>query len=278
MICRPRRPRGARKLLIVAGLELLADDLAQKPRRRRDPLVLDQLVVLLDCPQRTRRVDRDLTQQLHPGSPVLPVAGRLSARLAVVKAKPRAESVGALAIGDVHRVDQLSDSRAHERRGVLHRRRSQHRRRVEDLLRRPRDQPELARQLERPLEDESLLAVQQQPGTEANQRARMKAGVVNRQVERDLEAQVKAHRVHRALIREPVAVGEQQHLGEHARRDRRPPLRTRIALREVLVADDPITVLSKQRIDRALRQQIRTPCRIEKPLLPIRRRKHPQPP
>jgi len=33
--------------------------------------------------------------------------------------------------------------------------------------------------------------VQQQPGAEANQRGRVKAGVVNRQIERDLEAQVK---------------------------------------------------------------------------------------
>jgi hypothetical protein len=42
-----------------------------------------------------------------------------------------------------------------------------------------------------------------------------------------------------------------------------------------LVADDPIAMLGQQRVDRALRQQLRAPHRVEKTPLSIRHRKHP---
>jgi len=86
----------------------------------------------------------------------------------------------------------------------------------------PSEQAELGRELERALEDEPLLAVEEEPGAEANQRGRVKAGVVERQIERDLPAQIEANGVHRALIGESVAVGERQHLGEQAGRNRGP--------------------------------------------------------
>jgi uncharacterized lipoprotein YbaY len=106
----------------------------------------------------------------------------------------------------------------------------------------------------------------------------MEAGVVERQVERHPPAQIEANRLHRSLVGEAVPVGEQQHLGQQARRDRGAAPALRVALREVLVADDPIAVLGEQRIERALRQQLRAPRRVEKAPLPIRHRKHPSPP
>jgi hypothetical protein len=99
--------------------------------------------------------------------------------------------------------------------------------------------------------------------------------VVDRQVKRHLPAQIEANRLHRPLVGEPVAIGQQQHLGEQARRDRRAALARRVALGEVLVADDPIAVLGQQAIDRVLRQQIRAPRRVEQAPLPIHHRKHP---
>jgi uncharacterized lipoprotein YbaY len=102
--------------------------------------------------------------------------------------------------------------------------------------------------------------------------------VVERQIERHLPAQIEPNRVHRALVGEPVAVGEQQHLGEQARRDRGAALALGVALAEVLVADDPIAVLGEQRVDRVLGDQLRTPRRVEEPPLPIRRREHSPPP
>jgi hypothetical protein len=54
---------------------------------------------------------------------------------------------------------------------------------------------------------------------------------------------MEAKRLHRALVGEPLAVGEQEHLREQARRDRGAALAPRVALGEVLVADDPIALL-----------------------------------
>jgi hypothetical protein len=102
--------------------------------------------------------------------------------------------------------------------------------------------------------------------------------VVERQVERHLPAQIEANRLHRALVGKTLAVGEQEHLGEQARRDRGAALALGVALGEVLVADDPIPVLCQQRVDRVLREQVRAPRRVEEALLPIRHPKHPSPP
>jgi hypothetical protein len=103
----------------------------------------------------------------------------------------------------------------------------------------------------------------------------VKARVVERQIERDLPAQVEANGVHRALVGEPVAIGEQQHLGEQAGRDRGPAVALGVAVSEVLVAHDPIAVLGEQRVDRLLGEQLRAPCSVEEALLSIRRREHP---
>ena len=150
-------------------------------------------------------------------------------------------------------VDQLAHRGADQRDRVLDRRRAEHRRGVDDLLDRALQQPELGGQLERALEHDPFLAVQQQPRAELDQARRVKPGMIDRQIQRDLPAQIKPQRLHRAPVREPVAIGQQQHLGQQARRDRRAPPARRIALGEVLVADDPIAVLGQQRVDRALR-------------------------
>ena len=47
-----------------------------------------------------------------------------------------------------------------------------------------------------------------------------------------------------------------------------------VAVREVLIAHDPLAVLGEQRVDESLRQQPRAPSRIEETLLPIRHREH----
>src|SRR4051812_40641915 len=102
--------------------------------------------------------------------------------------------------------------------------------------------------------------------------------MVDRQIQRHLPAQIKAQRLHRAPVRQPVAIGQQQHLREQARSDRRPPPPRRIALREILVADDPIAVAGQQRVDRVLRQKPRAPRRVKEPLLTFAPGKHPDPP
>ena len=110
----PAAAAGARELA-VARLELLADDLAQEARRRRDALVAARLAVLLDRPQRPRGVERQLAQELHPRGLVPPVAARLSARLSAVEAQP-AESPSA-ASGSAASTASIS-LRSAERTGV----------------------------------------------------------------------------------------------------------------------------------------------------------------
>jgi hypothetical protein len=89
--------------------------------------------------------------------------------------------------------------------------------------------------------------------------------MVDRQIKRDLPAQIKPHRVHRPLVRQPLAEGEQQNLGQEARRDRRTTVIRRVTLGEVLITHDPLTVLSQQRIGRPITEQARAPRRIKKP-------------
>jgi hypothetical protein len=98
--------------------------------------------------------------------------------------------------------------------------------------------------------------------------------MLDREIQRDLPAQIKPHRLHRPLIRKPIAIRQQQHLRQPARRDPRTTTTLRVTVREVLVAHNPFALLRKQHLDRALRQQLRAPHRIKEPLLPIRHRKH----
>jgi hypothetical protein len=102
----------------------------------------------------------------------------------------------------------------------------------------------------------------------------MPALMIDRQTERDLPAQIPSHRFHRLLVRQAGAVLQQHHLGQLRRRDRRAPHPPRVALSEILVAHDPIAVLSQQREKRALRQRPNKLGRIEHPHLIRPRREH----
>ena len=152
--------------------------------------------------------------ELQASSPVLPITLRLQPRPRVVEAKPTPELPGGPGVRTLDRVEQLANTGADERDRVLHRGGAQHRRRVEDLLDRSAEQAKLARQLERALEDDPLLAVQKQTRPELDQARRVEALVVERQPERDLPAQIEAHRLHRLPVRQTAAVGEEQDLGE----------------------------------------------------------------
>ncbi|HZJ29234.1 MAG TPA: hypothetical protein VFD37_04500 [Solirubrobacterales bacterium] len=98
----------------------------------------------------------------------------------------------------------------------------EHRGGVDDLLDRARHQPQLTRERDRALEGQALHAVKEQAGAELDQRGGVVAGVIQRQADRHLPAQVIAKALHRLLIRRPLAVGEQEDLGQVARRDRGP--------------------------------------------------------
>ena len=116
----------------------------------------------------------------------------------------------------------------------------------------------------------------EQAGAEADERCRVKARVVERQLERHLPAQVKAQRVHRPLVGESLAVGEQEDLREQARRNRGTSTVGAVAVGEVLVAHDPLAVLGEQRVHRVLWEDARADACVEEPLLrSIRRSQHP---
>ena len=112
--------------------------------------------------------------------------------------------------------------------------------------------------------------------TGADKARRVKARVVDRQVERHLPAQIEATASIARSPERPCGSG-QQHRRRQARRDRGAAPALRVALGEVLVADDPIAILGEQQIDRVLRQHIRAPGGVEEAPLPIRRRKHSRP-
>ena len=107
-----------------------------------------------------------------------------------------------------------------------------------------------------------------------HQARRVKPGMVDRQIKRDFPAQIKPHRVHRPLVRQPLAEGEQQNLGQQARRDRRTTVIRRVTLGEVLITHDLLAVLSQQRVDRPISQQARAPRRIKETLLPFHHPEH----
>src|SRR5712692_10735517 len=163
-----------------------------------------------------------LRQKLHASIPVLPTTLRLHPRPGIVAAKPASELLGSLRVRNLDRIEQLANRTANQRRRVLHRRGAEHRRRVEDLLDLPADQAKLGRELERALEDDPLLAVQEQARPELDQARRVEALVVERQTQRNLPAKIEAHRLHRLPVRKTAAVGEQQDLGERTGRNRGP--------------------------------------------------------
>ncbi len=76
--------------------------------------------------------------------------------------------------------------------------------------------------------------------------------MVDRETERDLPAQIPRDGLHRLLVGESGAVLEQQHLRQLRRRDRGTADSLRVAVGEVLIADDPLTVLGEQSEEGAL--------------------------
>src|SRR6266498_5754237 len=85
--------------------------------------------------------------------------------------------------------------------------------------------------------------------------------------------------LHRLPVRKTAAVGEEQDLGERTGRNRRPPTALRVAVGEVPVADDPLTVLGEQTVKGIARHHVAAPARVEQPLLGrVGYRQHPPPP
>ena len=252
---------GPRDVLVV-DLELLADDLAQQARRLAHALVRDQRIVAFDGLQCPGGVACDLDQQRRPRVFVFPVTLGLDAGAGVVKAKLATQPTRCARIARPDRIDQLANRSSDQRDRVLDCSGAEHRCGIEDLLHRLRDQPQLTGQFKRALEHQPLLAMQQKPRSEMDQARRVKPGMVDRQIKRDLPAQIKPHRVHRPLVRQPLAEGEQQNLGQEARRDRRTTVIRRVTLGEVLITHDPLAVLSQQRVDRPIRKQAPAPPRI----------------
>ncbi len=124
------------------------------------------------------------------------------------------------------------------------------------------------------LQRQRFLLVQQQPGAELRQRRRMPPLMIDRQPQRDLAPQIPRHTLHRLLITDPGPVLQQHHPRQQRRRDRRSPLPGRVALCEVLITHDPITVLRQQRDKRPLRQRPHHHRRIEHPHLSRLSREH----
>ena len=100
--------------------------------------------------------------------------------------------------------------------------------------------------------------------------------VIDRQIERSLPAQIPANALHRILVRHPGPVLQQQHLRQQRRRDRRPPHPSGIAVREIGITHDPMTMLSQQRIERPLRQRAHHLSGIKHPDLSRLSREHAQ--
>lgn len=121
-----------------------------------------------------------------------PVALGLLARTGIVEAKPVLKPGDGFLVLGLYRVDQLADARADDPDRFLGGSGTEHRHRVDDLRGRLCEQTDLLGELKRALEDEALLAVQEQASAEAHQARRVKARVVYGQVERELPAQAEA--------------------------------------------------------------------------------------
>ena len=67
-----------RRLVVIGGVELLADDLCQQPSSFADRVVGRELRIVLDRSQSTLSVDGDLNQQHFAGRLVVPVTAGFS--------------------------------------------------------------------------------------------------------------------------------------------------------------------------------------------------------
>jgi hypothetical protein len=272
---RPRATMQPRDTVIV-DVEVLADQLAQQPVRRRDRLVVEQPVSVPDRPQRPLGVLGDARE--HPLALGLlpPTAIRLLRRTRIVKRQRAIELARGPLIDALDGIQELADAVTDKPHRVLGGGRAQHRRRVDDLLDRPVEHPELLRDPQRALQRHPLELVQQQPSPELHQRRWMPAAVIDRQPERDLPAQIPRDALHRLLVRRARPVLQKQHPGQQRRRDRWPPHPLRIARREVLIAHDPLPMLGQQPKERSLRQRPSKLGRIKEPHLTRRPRQHAQ--
>jgi hypothetical protein len=259
---------------VLVDLEVLAHQLAQQAVRLPDGLLLKQPVGPLDRAQRPLRVLGHARQHPLPLRALAPATVRLLRRPRVVELESAVETAGRLLIDRPYGVDQLLDPRPHQPHRVPGRGGTEHRRRIDDLLGRGIQQPQLLGQRKRVLKRQALLAVQQQAGPIARQRARAPARVVDRQPERNLPAQVPRHRLHRPLIRAARPILQQQHLGQLRRRDRGTADAVGVTVGEILIPHDPLAMLGQQSEQRTIRQRPDQLGRVEKPNLARRRRKH----
>ena len=187
----------------------------------------------------------------------------------IIELKTTLERLASPAINVTDGVQQLLHAVTHQAHSVLCSRRAEHRRGVDDLLRRRVEHAKLVGQTQRILKRQTLLTVQQKTRAELGQRRGMKAPVIHRQPERRFPAQIPRQGLHRRLVRDAAAVLEQQNLGQQRRRDRRSPHPLRIALGEVLVAHDPLAMLGQQRKKRPFRQRTNKPRRVKQTYLTI---------
>lgn len=252
---------------VLVDVEVLADQFAQQLVCRLHHIIIEQPRRPLDRGQRPLSVLGHPGEHPFPLGLLPPATIRLLARPRVVELKPPSELLAGIRVGRFDRADQLLDSVADQPDGVLGSGRPQHRRGIDDLLGGPIEHPQLPGQPQRVLERQPLLLVQQQPRPVLGQRRRMPALMIDRQTQRHLPAQIPRHRLHRLLIRGARAVLQQHHLRQQRRRDGRTAQPRRIALREVLITHNPITVLCQQREKRPLRQWPRQHRRIEHPNL-----------
>ena len=127
-------------------------------------LVCEQPAGLLNGLQRAFGVLGDPGQHPLALSLLPPPAIWLLTRPRIVEIQARHPTGPPRLVDAGDRVKQLAHSVTNQPDRVLSGRRAEHRRRVDDLLRRPLKQPDLLRQPERVLKRQLLLAMQQQPG------------------------------------------------------------------------------------------------------------------
>ena len=156
------QPRDA----VVVDVEVLADQVAQQPVRLGEALIGEQPVGVLDGLQRALGVLGDPREHPLALGPLTPAAIGLLSGLGVIELQRSIEPAGSLWVDRRDRVQQLAHAVANQANSVLGGRGTQHRRRVDDLLDRPGQHPELLRDGQSAFQRQALLAVQQQPRAE----------------------------------------------------------------------------------------------------------------
>ncbi len=118
--------------------------------------------------------------------------------------------------------------------------------------------------------------MQEQAGPELDQGGGVVAPVIEGDAHRHLPPEVVAQPLHGLLVRDALAVGEQEDLGQMAGRHRGPASALRVAGGKVAVVDDPVAVTGQEAVEGVLRHHVSAPGRVEEALLgPIGHREHP---